>query len=385
MTQFSGTLLASGVVAAATTATLQFRSVRWERRKEFLEHQLRLYGPAYALIAQNRDAFERIKSIHVQGEKRLSGVIGAEKDIDATIAVANEHIRRIVLSNNEILEDMLKKNLHFIDPDDIQLVTQFFHDMANLKVETSADVGTKLPLLMALDLPNISFMRPGLIECFEQRFRQKQVQFREMLGSSKRHQRDLPTNKRPLCAVGLPPRIWRTFAIPVLTGLMVALFWHFFEVVKPWKITLFLPYAYEYAYRGATNTTGNQSREILPVVPIRVRLTDKASGFVFAVHNDNIRSLHGVSLHLQLPPGVEVTDPGPFRAFWPNEEYFFSFGDAVLNHGVFYATEVRNTAGELKGSIQLKFSQPREYEIIATVSGEDMLPAEKKIKIVVVP
>ena len=204
-----------------------------------------------------------------------------------------------------------------------------------------------------------------------------------MLGSGKRRHWTSPTIGRPSCSVSLPPRMWRTFVLPILTGLMVALFWHFFEVIKPWKVTLSLPYAYEYSYRGATNTPGNQTREILSTVPILVHLNDKAIPFVFAVGNDNIRSLRGVSLHLQLPQGIEVTDQGPFRPFWPNVEYFFFFSGQVLNHGVFYATESRNDVGEPKGPIYLRFSRPEEYEIVAIINGEDMLPVVKRVKIVV--
>ena len=174
---------------------------------------------------------------------------------------------------------------------------------------------------------------------------------------------------------------WRArLVLPVVTGLLVALFWHGFEVIKPWNIGLWLPYAYEYRYRDATSDRGNESREILRDIPIIVPFTDKPVGFVFAIENKNIRSLKNVSLHLSVPQGVEVTDPGPFTPFWPNKEYFFYYTGQVINNGIIQATE----AGDGKGKIYFKFKEPREYRFTYYIAGEDIKRVVKTFNVKVV-
>jgi hypothetical protein len=174
--------LGAGVVIAIVEYILGFRRERWLRRKEFLEQQLQLYGPAYCLVAQNRDAFDRYNEIHKAGEEQYSGRADARgEDISKTIEVANEHIWQTVEQNNERLFDMLNKNLHFLDPDDVDLIVQFFKDYRFLQVETSRDKGTELPLSIAQKLDSISFTRPELIDKIEQKFRKKQDEYRHML------------------------------------------------------------------------------------------------------------------------------------------------------------------------------------------------------------
>lgn len=371
---FITTFLAGGAGAGVTVALveswLHFGRERWQRRKEFLEHQLHLYGPAYALIAQNRDAFDRIRKIHASSEKHHRGVSGAGEAVDDTIEVGNQHIREVVEPNNVRLERLFNDNLHFVDPGDIELVTQFLHDMNNARVEANRGKGPKLPMSIKLDLPLISFMRPELIERFERQFRAKQAELRRMLRTEQGSWRVTPSFRMNLSHRGR----WflRRVCVPIVTGLAVAFFWHLFNVIKPWKIGLWLPYAYEYQYRGATNEAGNRTKEILRNVPVAVHAANEPVGFVFAVGNKNIRSLKHASLHLKLPKGVTVDDAGPFTPFWGNEEYFFYYEDQLINYGVIQATERADKEGGSKGAIRLRFEKPGRYELKYFVVGEDI-------------
>lgn len=174
--------LGAGIVVAVLEYFLQFRRERWVRKKEFLEHQLQLYGPAYCLVAQNRDAFDRSRKINKAGTEEYSGKANVSgEDIKKMIEVSNEHITQTVRENNEKFFDLLNKNLHFLDPDDVTLVIQFFRDYRYLQVESSEDKGTELPLGVALRLERISFMRPELIDRIERKFHKKQTEYRHML------------------------------------------------------------------------------------------------------------------------------------------------------------------------------------------------------------
>ncbi len=182
---FLNTILGLGICTAAVQSWLQFRREQWQRRKEFLEHQLQVYGPAYALISQNRDAFNRIRQIHEVSQQKYSGVIGATEDVEKTFQIANEHIYQVVEENNVKLDKLFNANLHWLDPKDIDLVTQFLHDRNNARVEYAKRGGAKLPPTVAMDLPSISFIRPELIQRFEARFRAKQGELQTLLGARK--------------------------------------------------------------------------------------------------------------------------------------------------------------------------------------------------------
>lgn len=170
--------------------------------------------------------------------------------------------------------------------------------------------------------------------------------------------------------------LWRLFGrllLAVVAGLVVSVSWHLINVLKPGKISLWLQYAYEYGYRGATGHAGNTSKEILESMPISIPVTTEPIGFVFAVGNQNIRSLKRASLHLIIPPNVEVTNPGPFTTFIPNEEYFFYYEDQYINNGVVQMTDLHGTHHKLS----FKFAKPGEYRFTYFVAGEDIEAVKK--------
>jgi len=181
---FFTVFLSSGLAVAGAEAWLRFHYDQRYRRKEYLGHQLQLYGPIFALTAQNRDTFGRVNSILDQGNA-------------TDVAVANSHIRQVIIPNCDRVEEELRKNPHFLDPEDIPLVIQFFHHQNNRRVEGSSGKGTTLSIQLVRELGRISYMPPQFIERFEQKFQTKQKQPREMLGHGWGPRRSVPAH--PAC------------------------------------------------------------------------------------------------------------------------------------------------------------------------------------------
>lgn len=183
--------LSGSFVGSLLQNYFQSKKDRLERTRKFLEQQLRLYGPLYSLVVQNEDAFRRIEEIRDVAKKEFSGRVSAEPrfkaqetrtdEIEQTIDVQNAHIKQTVLVNNGEIFKILADNLHLVDPDDIELVTQFFRDYNYYKVEVPEDKGTKLPPLIAINIGQISFMRPELIDRVKQKFASKQRELRKIL------------------------------------------------------------------------------------------------------------------------------------------------------------------------------------------------------------
>lgn len=185
------TFFSGSFVGSLLQNYFQSKKEKLERKTQFLEQQLRLYGPLYSLVVQNEDAFGRIEEIRNVAKKEFTGRVSDDPrfkgqetrtdEIEQTIDVQNAHIKETVLVNNEKMSQLLSENLQLVDPDDIELVTQFFRDYNYYKVEVPEDKGTRLPVLIALNISEISFMRPELIDRVKQKFVVKHHEFRKYL------------------------------------------------------------------------------------------------------------------------------------------------------------------------------------------------------------
>jgi len=185
------TFLSGSFAGSLLQNYFQSRKDKIETRRRFLESQLQLYGPLYSLVVQNEDAFRRIEEIRNVAKKEFSGGVSdaprfkaqetRTDEIEQTIDVQNAHVRETVLVNNGKIFNILSKKLHLVDPDDIGLVTEFFRDYNYYKVEVPEDKGTKLPLLIAINIDQISFMRPEFIDRVKQKFDAKQRELKKFL------------------------------------------------------------------------------------------------------------------------------------------------------------------------------------------------------------
>lgn len=183
-------------------------------------------------------------------------------------------------------------------------------------------------------------------------------------------------------ALCITAKFWKLagrFTLAVVAGLTVAISWHWINVIKPWRVSLALPYANEYNYRGAKAPADNV-RTIIEQVPITVPFSPDPVGFIFAVENGNIRTVKKCSFHLKLPAGVEVTDPGPYVPFLPNQEYFFDLGD--VNNGLAKVITDGRTK-ESKARISFRFNQPGRYRFGYYLAAEDMEGIKKRFIVVV--
>lgn len=148
------------------------------------------------------------------------------------------------------------------------------------------------------------------------------------------------------------------FLVPVITGLVVAGCWHYINKIKPYKIHLYLPYANIYNYMGATTT--DQGRKVLSNLPIEIKLNEDNVGTLrLGIANLNIRTLKNVEFRLYRPEGIKIVSYKGWTS-WENKEYYTSGGD--INNRKVASFEL----------LRLEFSEVKPYEIIYTITGEDI-------------
>jgi hypothetical protein len=149
-----------------------------ELKRELLERQLQqLYGPAYLAVSQIKDAFARSDEIKDKSRKHSTGT--QNEQIVAPIELAGSHIAETVIPARERLFRILNDNLHLADPDDIEPFITFVRDYDYYRVETTKDM-SKIPAGVLFNLREISFCRPELTDCIEQKFRSKQESWRKL-------------------------------------------------------------------------------------------------------------------------------------------------------------------------------------------------------------
>lgn len=159
-----------------------------QREVEYLKGQLQsLYGPLFFFTQQNEKLFalcgqfngaytnEFVAKNWSQDEKTQSSV---RKDAETTIEISNEYIRRVV-SNNERVMEILEKGWHFIDGDDIEELAQFQVDFTRFKIEV--DGALKTPYFIYKAVGDVSYMRPSMIECVQNKVQTKEARLRELM------------------------------------------------------------------------------------------------------------------------------------------------------------------------------------------------------------
>jgi len=75
------------------------------------------------------------------------------------------------MQNNTKILELLEKNWHLIDPDDVEIFSKFQIDMARLKRSEGQSFRTAISLKGRLG--NVSFMRPDIIERAETKWSSK--------------------------------------------------------------------------------------------------------------------------------------------------------------------------------------------------------------------
>ena len=175
---------------------------------------------------------------------------------------------------------------------------------------------------------------------------------------------------------GVVLKLWNLVNRPILVAILsiwvlsrIYADYNMIDVLN--KISFRLPYAYEYNYRGATNSVGNRGREVLENVPVEINI-DEPKRFWFSVANNNYRSLEDVMLTLTFPKEVNVQDweKQGWIEYQPNEQYSYQF-KANIHNGM-----AQNTNG-----ILLNFSTKGDFMVSYYISGKDIQRKDKKFVI----
>ena len=106
-----------------------------------------------------------------------------KKEATALLDEANSYINTEVMQNNAKIIELLEKNWHLIDPDDVEIFSKFQIDMARLKRSKGQSFRTAISLKEGLG--NVSFMRPNMIERAEAKWRLKRNRVEQLTKGTK--------------------------------------------------------------------------------------------------------------------------------------------------------------------------------------------------------
>ncbi len=174
--------LFGGSISALINLFFAYFANKKERNIKFLDDQVRkLYGPLYYFISQSERLFEINKKFHdaynkEYVEKKYNTAEFTRKTLreetTETINLANEYIK-IVEKNNFQIEELLRKNPSFIDPDDIDLFLKFYEDHIRLVTEKDDEGKMRTPFMIYERIGDISLLRPVIIERVKKKFLKK--------------------------------------------------------------------------------------------------------------------------------------------------------------------------------------------------------------------
>lgn len=187
---FLGGLLSGGIGGILVNRWFIARAEKRQRKLEFIKRQLQdLYGPLYFLTSQNSRLFGLARQIHKAYQEEYVDKQYSQEELaqervtqgaEKAIEISNQYIQQTKEYNRRI-QDLLRKNYHLVDPDDIELLSEHLTDFT--RMETAVDEsGLQMPMEIYKHLGGISFMRPQFIELIEKRFLAKQQERKELLG-----------------------------------------------------------------------------------------------------------------------------------------------------------------------------------------------------------
>jgi hypothetical protein len=181
-------LLGGSVGAAVVTAFFQIWSSMRKSELQIVQNQLRgLYGPLYYFTCLNKALFDLYNYYHAAYDKEYIGkniALEAKEDFQkeavAMLEEGNSYINTEVMQNNTKIIALLEKNL--IDPDDVEIFSQFQIDMARLKRTGNQTIRTAFSL--EEHIGSVSFMRPKMIDRVKEKWdlkRERMDQLAKML------------------------------------------------------------------------------------------------------------------------------------------------------------------------------------------------------------
>lgn len=176
-------------VASAIVAALFHRSAEKKRvQTAYISEQLReLYGPLSFLCSANQQIFDlasRINSVFKAEyvDKKWSSDPHTQEAVKdgrrQTIALENVYVSQVV-ANNEKAVALVETHWHLVEPEDIDLLTQYLLDFRRYQTESGASP-TPAPFAVDMALGEISFMRPNLVKAILTQYDSKQSRLRDL-------------------------------------------------------------------------------------------------------------------------------------------------------------------------------------------------------------
>jgi hypothetical protein len=152
------------------------------RKVSALQAQIQnLYAPLQFFSSQNEIYFDRNKKIIEAYRAEYEGKnwshnertqSSLEKETTHVFDRANAYIEEIT-GNNENIIKILRDNYAYIDPEDIEVFTEFMTDYARWKIEVKEACQAKIPFRIQEHLGELYFMRPEFINRVKQKFNAK--------------------------------------------------------------------------------------------------------------------------------------------------------------------------------------------------------------------
>ncbi|MFC1488590.1 hypothetical protein ACFL6B_01950 [Thermodesulfobacteriota bacterium] len=184
-------LLGSGVGVAVVTAIFQIWTTMRQGELQIIQNQLSgLYGPLYYFTCLNKALFDLYGDYQgAYGKEFKDTNIAPEsteyfkKEATAILDEANSYINTEVMQNNAKIIELLEKNWHLIDIDDVEIYSRFQIDMARLKRSEGQSFRTAISL--SEHLGDVSFMRPNMIERVEAKWRLKRNRVEQLTKGTK--------------------------------------------------------------------------------------------------------------------------------------------------------------------------------------------------------
>ena len=167
-------------------------------------------------------------------------------------------------------------------------------------------------------------------------------------------------------------------ALPIIIGVLVLFLWDCVSAIKPEKIEIYLPYAYEYKYQNgksygnATTQSGNQSRDIERnrLIPYELNANSSVMKLTLGIRNQNIKSLQNPSLYLRIPKDVEVVQSEHWVKY-SEKEYYLQMND-FINNGI---------GKNLPQPIYVKFNTKGKHEFYYYISGLDIKRIDRSFQV----
>jgi len=187
--RFLGARLGAGIIVSVMEHFLGMRKERWQRRRDFLDPQLHIYGSAYCLTNQMAGARTRMEQIDAACEKVVKDEATERKDRplsageqrrleseDGKVDATGWRYKSLVDAYCDELYERLRNGLHLLDPEDMELVKEFLEGYDVSQIEAAGS----LPPKVWRQLPHTHLITPALLQRITEKFERKQ---RELAGT----------------------------------------------------------------------------------------------------------------------------------------------------------------------------------------------------------